>query len=141
MVWILLILAVLVIVFFAPRQESMTNKDLLDTLKTFGDHGTPPKKKEDPDYAPIYGPKTTSVADPKPSHQTKKGKGTDASSYPDIFGPDMNITPGKKCKSGTHESDATCDSTYEFNPDLKKAFPSAEGDPQPFLTDFSKLQH
>ena len=29
---------------------------------------------------------------------------------------------------------------FEFNPDLKKAFPY-EGEPQPFLTDFSKIQH
>ena len=35
----------------------------------------------------------------------------------------------------------TDDMTYQFNPDLAKAFQIEENEPQPFLTDFSKFQH
>ena len=119
----------------------MTNKDLLSTLKTFGDKGTKPSKKKqssETDGLPILGPKAPEIdpADRKPSGSG----GTDTSGvYPDIYGPDIPKIPGSK-STKTHISDDTSDDIYQFNPDLQNAFP-VEGPPQPFLTDFSKFQH
>jgi hypothetical protein len=120
----------------------MTNNDLLSTLKTFGDKA-PPKKKANPadtDKAPIYGPRAPVV--PADSGKTKLAP-TVSGVYPDIYGPEITAAPGTKPGSkpnSKHESDNLDDNTYEFNPDLQKAFPT-EGPPQPFLTDFSKIQH
>ena len=137
-----ILLAVLILVLYTPRNvERMTNKDLLDTLKTFGEHGTKPKKAPDTQQ-PIYGPMNPKLEEPEPT----KGKSKIDSNmeYPDIYGPEVTPIPGmSKCKSksGQHSSDCPDDGTYEFNPDLKNAFPTADGEPQPFLTDFSKFQH
>jgi hypothetical protein len=121
----------------------MTNDDLLSTLKTFGDKA-PPKKKANPadvDHVPIYGPRAPQVAPADPS-KTKLAP-TVSGVYPDIYGPEITSAPGTKPgtkPNAKHQSDNLDDATYEFNPDLKKAFPT-EGPPQPFLTDFSKIQH
>ena len=137
--WIVaIILAIVAIVFFRPR-EHMTNKDLMDTLKTFGEKGTKPKK--DVHQEAIYGPRTTKVEEPKPSPSSKKGD-DDTNVYPDIYGPEITPIPGSKVsKKGKHESDNVTDEAYQFNPDFEKAFPREENEPQPFLTDFSKFQH
>lgn len=139
--WIALaVVAILVVIFYRPR-ENMTNKDLMDTLKTFGEHS---KKKQTKDIhqEAIYGPKTTKVEEPKPS-SAKGGKDDDDTNiYPDIYGPEITPIPGSKvCKKGKHESDCASDDAYQFNPDFAKAFPREENEPQPFLTDFSKFQH
>ena len=137
---ILLILAILAIVLFRPR-EHMTNKDLMDTLKTFGEKGTKPKTK-DVHQESIYGPRTTKVEEPKPSSSSKKGSDDDTNVYPDIYGPEITPIPGSKsCKKGKHESDCVDNEAYQFNPDFANAFPREENEPQPFLTDFSKFQH
>jgi len=119
----------------------MTNDDLISALKTFGDKA-PPKKKKDPtetDNVPIYGPRAPQVTPADPS-KTKLSP-TVSGVYPDIYGPDITTAPGTKPKpSSKPASDNVDDDTYEFNPDLKKAFPT-DGPAQPFLTDFSKLQH
>ena len=139
LIWILLGLVVLLLL--VSRREHMTNDDLLSTLKTFGDKA-PPKKKKNPaetDQVPIYGPRAPQVT-PADSSKTKLSP-TVSGVYPDIYGPEIITTPGTKHgKNHKHESDNVDDSTYEFNPDLQKAFPS-DGPPQPFLTDFSKIQH
>ena len=119
----------------------MTNSDLISTLKTFGDKGTKPKKK-DPSTTnemPLLGPKAPAI---DPADRKKSGSGGSNTSgvYPEIYGPDIPKVPGTKHTAGKHMSDDTSDSTYEFNPDLKNAFP-VEGPPQPFLTDFTKFQH
>ena len=145
---VLIILAVLLFVNFS--REHMTNADLVSTLKTFGTEGTVKAKKDFASEAPIYGPKAPQVVPAPP-----KSDGGDSGSgvYPDIYGPEYQGPPGaktsknktKKNQQGNdlinpnHQSDDTSDPTYEFNPDLKKAFPT-EGPPQPFLTDFSKFQ-
>jgi len=50
------------------------------------------------------------------------------------------MEPGKKCSTGAkHSSDDVSDCTYDYNPDLQKAFPTS-GPPQPFLTNFSGFQ-
>jgi len=136
----LLILATLVVVL-RPMTEHMTNDDLMSTLKTFGEQGTKPKKKKqtsEKDKLPIYGP--SGVLAPPPPKPAPSSKGKDGSQYPEIYGPDVVLTPGKKSSNGKHESDNTEDDTYDYNPDLQKAFP-VEGPPQPFLGDFSKIQH
>jgi len=122
------------------RVESMTNKDLVSALQMHGTPDAKKKKKDEPSELEIYGPKAEKVV---PS--TTRGKtGEDSSSgtYPDIYGPDIPLVPGTKTKPmpGKHASDHVDDETYDFNPDLQKAFPT-EGPPQPFLTDFSKFQH
>ena len=117
----------------------MTNADLMSTLKTFGEQ-TPAKdksKKSDSELH-IYGPEASAPAEPTPAAPSKNPQG-DSSLYPQIYGPDVPAVPGKKPQNGKQESDNTEDSTYDFNPDLKRAFPT-EGPPQPFLGDFSKFQ-
>lgn len=140
-IWIgLLIIAVIIIAYFRPSRESMTNKDLMDTLKTFGEKkGT---KTQNIYQEPIYGPKTTKVEEPKPTTSGKNSKDDDTNIYPDIYGPEITPIPGTKVsKKGKHESDNVTDEAYQFKPDFEKAFPREENEPQPFLTDFSKFQH
>jgi hypothetical protein len=146
-VWLgLLVVSILVLVFYVPKKEDMTNKDLLATLDKFG---TQSKKSSSKDtyQEELYGPKVPKTEEPIPA--SSGGTSTsDTNVYPDIYGPEITPIPGmKKSKSkskpkqGTHTSDAVEDETYEFNPDFRKAFPVEEDEPQPFLTDFSKFQH
>lgn len=136
------LLAVLLF-FLSSSTEHMTNEDLVSTLKTFGEKGTKPQKKKvsgQKDELPIYGPKgEPSPPQPEPEPTPSSGKGT-SSVYPEIYGPDVIMTPGKKVQNGKHESDKVEDQTYDFNPDLQHAFPTSS-EPQPFLGDFSKIQH
>ena len=139
--WLLLSGAVVLFMYFYFSREHMTNSDLLSTLKTFGEKGTK-KQKKDPskdNELPIMGPKAE--IDPADKKKKEASKGTNLSgTYPDIYGPDVPKIPGTKQTAGKTVSDEPNDETYEFNPDLKNAFP-VEGPPQPFLTDFSKFQH
>jgi hypothetical protein len=154
--WVLLGLAVLVILFYRPR-ENMSNDQLIDALKTFGEKGTPPSSKSSgQSNQAIYGPSASPP--PVPTNTGGSGGGkTVAGPYPQIFGPD--ITSGLGTTAGSGSSGAPvgpgqvasdqglaggcqgpAEKTHEFNPDLAKAFP-VDGPPQPFLTDFSKIQH
>ena len=149
-IWfIVLIICLAVIILYIPKRESMTNKDLLNTLSKF-EKKEPTKKEDTPYEMPIYGPKTSKI-EPKPAPSKSKGgndNGGDVNIYPDIYGPEVNLTPGTNHtktmhkKNGKVESDTIDqdDDVYQFNPDFQKAFP-VYGDPQPFLTDFSKFQH
>jgi hypothetical protein len=121
--------------------EHMTTKDLMSTLQTYGtdDKKKQSKSSDKPAEAPIYGPKTTAVPDePTPTTADKK-LNSDSNVYPDIYGPEVVASPGEKVKSAKHESDTVEDDTYDYNPDLQKAFPTS-GPPQPFLADFSRFQ-
>jgi hypothetical protein len=140
------LLLILVVLLLVNSREHMTNADLISTLKTFGTDGKVTAPKDYASEAPIWGPKAPQVVPAPP----KSGGGDSRSGvYPEIFGPEYQGPPGakkssKKTKnneqgSDLHQSDDTSDPTYEFNPDLKKAFPT-NGPPQPFLTDFSKFQ-
>ena len=60
--------------------------------------------------------------------------------YPDIYGPDVPMTPNAKHSGGKETSDDVTNDSYDYNMDLQKAFPTS-GPPEPFLTDFSKFQH
>jgi hypothetical protein len=139
--WIVILLALAVILYYRSSRENMTNKDLMDTLKTFGQKGTKPKSK-DVHEEPLYGPKSGGL-EPTPAPSSgKNSKDGDADSYPDIYGPEITPIPGTKaCKKGKHESDCASDDAYQFNPDFDNAFPREDGEPQPFLTDFSSFQH
>jgi len=134
-----IILLCIAVVLYYGRREHMTNEDLLSALKTFGEK-TPskPKNRNTENELPIYGPEASAPAEPTPAPPSGNSHG-DSSLYPQIYGPDIVATPGKKQKNGKHESDNTEDSNYDFNPDLKHAFPTS-GPPQPFLADFSKFQ-
>ena len=121
----------------------MTNSDLISTLKTFGEKGTKKSSSKDvskQESIPIMGPKAPAI-DPADKKKKEASKGSNTSGvYPDIYGPDIPKIPGTSRTAGKHVSDETSDEEYQFNPDLKNAFP-VEGPPQPFLTDFSKFQH
>jgi len=131
----ILLLCIFVIVYYGT-QEHMTNADLMDTLKTFGEQ-TPKKAKKSTSQLPIEGPPAKAPEHPTP--EPNSGGNTDSSLYPQIYGPDIVMAPGKKPKNGKESSDNTDDSNYEFNPNFQKAFPTS-GPPQPFLGDFSKFQ-
>jgi hypothetical protein len=139
MIWILLlIVAVLVILFYAPTREGMTNADLMKTLKTFGTEG---KKKKDPDAEskqPIMGPYVPKVDTSGPAG-TADGKTKQTGIYPDIYGPEIKPVPGEAPK--THNETDESDPTAQFNPDLKNAFPTDSSEPQPFLGSFKSFMH
>ena len=139
--WLLLSGVVLFGLYFYFSRDHMTNRDLLSALKEYGDKD-PKKQKNDPskkDELPIMGPK--GEIDPADKKKKEASKGTNLSgTYPDIYGPDVPKIPGTKQTAGKSVSDEPNDETYQFNADLKNAFP-VEGPPQPFLTDFSKFQH
>jgi hypothetical protein len=151
--WVLLGLALLVILFYRSR-ENMSNDELIDTLKQFENKGT---KSSEPAKEEIYGPS----ANPPAFTNTGGGSGKSvAGPYPQIFGPDTASAPGSGRGGpggagpygasgnspppyGQVASDqpfSPQDQAYQFNPELAKAFP-VDGPPQPFLTDFSKIQH
>ena len=142
-VWLgLIIVALLVLFFYVPQKDHMTNKDLLATLDKFGKTGTKKTSSKDSYEEEIYGPKAPKVEEPVPASSSKGTPTNDTNVYPDIYGPEITPVPGqKKTKSGSSSSDVAEDDTYEFNPDFRKAFPVEEDEPQPFLTDFSKFQH
>jgi len=139
----LLLVAVALVLFLVSMTtyEHMTNKDLMSALQKYGTDDKKKEKKPDdkPAEAPIYGPKAAPPpAEPVPTKSSTKTP-TDSSVYPDIYGPEVVAAPGEKIKHAKHESDRVDDETYDYNPDLQKAFPTS-GPPQPFLTDFSKFQ-
>jgi hypothetical protein len=138
---VIFILLGIALILFLNSREHMTNSDLISTLKTFGSEGTKKPSKPYASEAPIMGPKAPKV-EPAPPKTNKNGD-SESGIYPDIYGPEYQGPPGSKHSKGKHsstkhQSDDTSDETYQFNPDLKKAFPT-EGPPQPFLTDFSKF--
>ena len=143
-IWLgLLVLAILVLIFYVPKQEHMTNKDLLATLDKFGKHKGAKKSSNEQYEEELYGPKVPKTEEPSPASSGGKSP-NDTNVYPDIYGPEITPVPGMKktkSKQGAHTSDAVDDETYEFNPDFRKAFPMDDNEPQPFLTDFSKFQH
>jgi len=141
-IWIgLAILALVVVLFYAPTREKMTNKVLLETLNKFGKTGTKPKAI-DPNEQPIYGPKIPKTEEPVPAPSSSNSD-DGINVYPDIYGPEITPIPGQKkaSKTGKEASDHVEGEVHEFNPDFKNAFPSDENEPQPFLTDFSKFNH
>jgi hypothetical protein len=131
----LLILAILV----SYSREYMTNKDVSSMMQHYGDRDKKKSKDDKPSSAPIFGPTAPKPVDPPSGGKGGGGKPAAGGDYPNIYGPDVPMVPGMKPKKPKHESDNLDDDTYDYNPDLQKAFPTS-GPPQPFLTDFSKFQ-
>jgi len=164
-IWVLAGIAILGILIYYNRREHMTNDQLISTLKTFGDQGTFSSKSGGQSVKPIYGPSANPPPIPTNTGGGMNGR-TVAGPYPQIFGPDVTNAPGTTRSFGRSGGDlsgdgsgsgggaGTCNSSsgkvisdepppyesHEFNPDLAKAFP-VDGPPQPFLTDFSRIQH
>lgn len=139
----LLLLAIALVIFLVSMTtyEHMTNKDLMSALKKYGTVEEQKKTNDKPSEAPIYGPRVAKPVDEPSPTKSKSKSDSDSNVYPDIYGPDVAMEPGKKCTTDSkHASDDVSDCTYNYNPDLQKAFP-VEGPPQPFLTDFSGIQH
>lgn len=141
---IIVLLFIAFILLYLPTQESMTNKDMMSLMSTFGqkDERAPKKKDKEPHEIAIYGPKAPKPVEPPPSKTKGKNGTSDSamSAYPDIYGPDVPMKPNAKHLSGKETSDDVSNESYDFNVDLQKAFPTS-GPPEPFLTDFSKFQH
>jgi hypothetical protein len=125
----------------------MSNKDLIDTLKTYGidDYGEV-KPKSRSSKQEIYGPglKESEKAPPKPlSEEDIEKKKSIRNLHPHIYGPEYVGVPGSsssEAQSPYEVSDGPkVEESYKFNPDFQNAFP-VNGPPQPFLTDFSKFQ-
>lgn len=143
---LLIILAILAIAVASMyRKEHMTNKDMMSALQQYGTKDDDSDKKSKSDTPPqqaIYGPQAQNPP-PTPTSGIAKGKSANEATgtYPDIYGPEYQGVPGMKqsnCSKASSD-DTSCDDTYDYNPDLKKAFPTS-GPPQPFLTDFAKFQ-
>ena len=146
LLWVAIILLILLISM--TSYEHMTNQDVLDVLKTFGvgneTSGTTRSQ------APIYGPKVSSIVEPEPEPEYNNEEVDSLRKYPDIYGPDVRpmISNGrlsladKSSCNGKNESDAPSgdDGSYDYNIDLKKAFPT-DGPPEPFLGDFSSFHN
>ncbi len=122
----------------AYRREYMTNADVSSMMQHFGDHNRDRKRPNEPAAAPIFGPTAPRPIDP-PTRRGGGGERGRGGEYPKIYGPDVPMVPGMKPRRPKHESDNVEDDTYDYNPDLQKAFPTS-GPPQPFLADFSKFQ-
>ena len=154
---LLLLLISLVLLFYRSSKENMTNKDLINTLNEFEKDGTSSTKKNSEE---VYGPKTVKGKSVLHDYETINSDTNEVSAYPDIYGPEITPIPGKSSEKynefgkgkevhsekynqyGKQVSDFVDpnESTYQFNPDFKKAFPHDKNEPQPFLTDFSKFQ-
>ena len=149
--WLLIVLFIATILW--SSQEHMTNKDLIDALKTFGvDDSGQVKPKSPSKNQEIYGPglKESEKPPPKPlSDEDEAKKRAMRNAYPHIYGPEYQGAPGQNFEPPGFEKTEKPYSAasalepvgepYYFNPDLQTSFP-VDGPPQPFLTDFSKFQ-
>ena len=121
---IILVLGILSVILWMLNYttEHMTNKDLIATLN----------KR----HANVSA---TAAGLPLMGPQTEKG-----ADYPDVFGPANANASGAAHASAVaaYPSNKEEDSdVYTFNPNLQAAFKTEVGDPKPFLTDISKIQH
>jgi hypothetical protein len=135
---LLLVVLIIIALVVAYRRENMTNKDVSSMMQHYGDRDKKQKSTDTPASAPIFGPTAPKPVSPGPG-SGGRGRRRGTGDYPNIYGPDVPMVPGMKPHSRKHESDNVEDDTYDYNPDLQKAFPTS-GPPQPFLTDFSKFQ-
>ena len=131
MEWLYIIVAILAIVVatYMRNRESMTNEDVLSEIQKQGTESTK-KSQSTPVTRPIYGPKAVKGEDKEVKEKEDESTHT-KSEYPYIYGPDNPMIPGT-----TNGGD---ESYFKVNTDLAKVFPT-EGAPQPYLTDFSKIQ-
>lgn len=120
-----------IVITIAWNREHMSNSDVLTALKQYGvDTEENKKEKKTSPSESIYGPKAIMSEEPEPNISSKVDS---KAVYPHIYGPDVPLVPGKKVETQDGEEN-------DYNIDLQKAFPKADGPPQPFLTNFSSFQ-
>jgi hypothetical protein len=122
-------------VLFMYSSEHMSNKELLNTLEQN-------RSSKEPSQAKIYGPKATKLSDSEKKKKDVEEEVDDDTrpKYPDIYGPDVPMLPGTSSQKLIFSDDPIKSETYDYNPDLKNAFP-VEGPPQPYLADFAPFKH
>jgi len=139
----------LVVYTLYQNRESMTNKDLINTLSKRQREREHKGKKEEPEESelPIFGPKSGGMAPPDPKPPKPNGKHPRGyGEYPDIYGPESIMEPGTKPgqrkKPGEQASDDTSGCEMQFNVDLRSVFPTdgPQEAPQPFLGNFAPFQ-
>jgi hypothetical protein len=146
----LAILCLVLVIFWNPVFENMTNADISkkgefhaskptnwempnpeDTKKKLAAKST--HKKADPNHQ-IMGPMIPPV-DPNAPEPTS-GNGKNGSGvYPSIYGPESLAAPGSKDSKHSEEGSGT--PPYQMMPTAE--FPAGPAEPMPFLTDFSKI--
>ena len=133
-IYILVGVALLVIVFWNPVFENMTNADVQkkqdfhaagsdDKSKKPTTWELPPakstQKKSVSPEPPLMGPRVPAVDLSQPSGTLDPSK-NGSSVYPDIYGPELLKEPG-------------------YNPYKQPAFPEGPLEPAPYLNDFSSI--
>jgi hypothetical protein len=135
MIWLVLgLISLILIIFWNPVFEHMTNADVQKKLDF---HASSPTKwnmtkKSVPDAnKQIMGPLVPPKQDePQPTHDSKTSNGSAV--YPEIYGPESLKAPGEKEK----EKDSIfTQATYTGFSE----FPKGPVNPSPFLSNFSKL--
>ena len=141
---ILALVCAVLVVFWNPVFEHMTNADIQKKTEF---HGSSPTKWEMPNAEDtkeklkskstqkkadttrqIQGPMVPPLDPNAPKPSSSNGK-NGTSVYPEIYGPEQLLAPGHKDSSGALYPHMT--TTAEF--------PAGPKDPQPYLADFSKI--
>lgn len=152
---ILLIVAIIAIIIFIfnSSREYMTNEKLIAGLQKQSGVGSGAPTGGSAGSLPLYGPSAINPPVPTPSSSgSGSGSGKTSASYPDIYGPNVPSVPGRagagagagvgnQVSGLDSHQEGTDSSTFVYNPNLRKAFPTADGEPKPFLTDLHKIQH
>jgi hypothetical protein len=132
--YVLLVIALIILFSWNPVFEHMTNADVEKKI-AFGASNptswdTTPKStsKKVSDMGEIYGPKAPPIGkdEPKPVPSKSSKKGTEYV-YPTVLGPEQLKVPGKRVPESTPDLTPTSE------------FPAGPAEPQPFLTDFSRI--
>jgi hypothetical protein len=137
-------------------QEHMTNKDLIDTLKTFGVDDSGQVKANSPvEKQEIYGPGLKDSEKPQPKPVSEEDKKNIRGSYPHIYGPEYVAVPGKAFeppgfeqteKPYSHSSTESKNKPYCLNPPgfeqtekpYSQSSTETENEPYYFKPDFQK---
>ena len=128
--YVLFILALCIIALW--NREHMTNADVEKLAKFQTSQPTSWEIKEDSSLTnrQLYGPEVLPPPkeQPRPAgHKNTKHNGTGpALVYPNVLGPEQLKVPGQR------QND-----TFDFYPAAE--FPAGPAEPEPYLTDFSKL--
>ena len=137
---ILAVICAVLVVFWNPVFEHMTNADIQKKTEF---HGSSPTKWEMPNAEDtkeklksksdrtrqIQGPMVAPLDPNAPKPSSSNGK-NGSSVYPEIYGPEQLVGPGHKDSSGG-----------ELHPNMTTTaeFPAGPKEPQPYLADFSKI--
>jgi hypothetical protein len=140
---ILGLISLILVIFWGPPFEHMTNSDV---QKKHDFHQSNPTKwdinekkeneiKEKIDKG-LKGPRITPLDPNEPlpiNHNDTNSK--NSAIYPQIYGPESLKTPGHKDTNNTNNTSIFDDTQYTGF----QEFPSGPSEPQPFLSDFSKM--